>query len=741
MSFLNWILLGGMAVFAAPLIIHLLNRTRFKVVDWGAMHLLDAALQVNSQRLQWQSLLLLIIRCLIPILLAICLARPVFTGWRSAGGAGDKSLVVLIDNSISMEAIDAQGTTRFEQAVQQVQTLVDQQAPATELSLWTIGGRPVDVLNGTTFDHRRVANKLKSLSVGAGSVPVQSALAAGLKQVAGMQNASREIIVISDFQNHEWQAFGESERDAYKQQVAAESLPVHLTFLPIRDQGAATNLSVAIDALEQPLVVVDQVFRIASLVRNHGPKPAEDVAVVLNVAGTEIASRRLSIPSGGVTQAVFDCQIESPGTHVIAVRIDDAAGFAGDNISNQIVSVRTPLRVLILDKQAAAPELQRASGYLSLALSPFQANDVGKNFLLTSVVSPEQLGPNATIDHDVLVLADAPRLSDSIADEIADFVVQGGGLLMFSSQTIDVNWYNSRWGSAAKTPLLPGEYASQVKPSGPAVRIANEPSTHAALSLVSQPGSDDFASVEIQSSHNLKLVASSAAPSNDSRDSSDPLAQVLLDLETGYPLLLAKPFGQGHVMQFATAADTSGSNLPLRPIYVPLMHSLVQWLATGLEPNRNASTGEVLAIRFPTKVLREDKRSADPPLAMMTLPDRSEVELQLDASGQSNFSETAFPGVYSVAFSDDLHGENNLVERFAVNAPSDESQWQFLSVAQLNELATATGASVVVDAQELLRMQSVRANGREVWRWFLLALVALLFAELWWQQRIARGSL
>ena len=733
MSFLNWILLGGIAAFTAPLIIHLLNRTRFKVVEWGAMHLLDAALQVNSQRIQWQSLLLLLLRCLIPVLLAFGLARPVFTSWRSAGGAGDKSLVILIDNSISMQAMGTSGITRFQQAIQQAQAVIKRQAISTELSVWSIGGQPVDVLDGTTFDHARVSNKLESLPGGAGSVPVQSSLAAALKQVNTMQNASREIIVISDFQDYEWKAFSESDRAAIKQQLAAEKLPVQLTLLPLREPIAKTNLSVAIEPLDQPLLVVDQIFRISAEVRNHGDQPEENVSIVLQVAGTEVASRRLSVPPNGATQTVFDCQIESPGTHVLNVTIDDSKGLTGDNTSHRIVNVRTPLRVLLVDRQSSAPELQRASGYLSLSLSPFQSSDSGKNFMLTRVIHPDQVTKSEIVDHDVIVIGDATRLNDQVADAVAAFVRQGGGLLLFSTNTIDKNWYNSRWGAASKSPLLPAEYLPELKPLANVAHISEELSTHAALSFFKQLGSENFSSVEVKNVLGLKLISIS--------DSAESAAHVLLKLESGEALLVAKSFYAGNVLQFATSADTSDTNLPLRPIFVPLMQSLVQWLAIGTDSIRNTTTGQSLAIKPPVKTVDEKAISTEQ-VAIVTLPDRSHVEEMLDPKGQLTFSQTAFPGVYSVAAGKGA-GDPKLrnVEHYAVNATSEESGLQFLTLEQLNELASKTGASVAADAQELLTMQSLRANGREAWRWFLLALVALLFVELWWQQRITRGPL
>ena len=81
MSFLNGALLAGAAAFLIPLIIHIFNRSRFQIVTWGAMHLLESVLRVNRRQVQLEQIILLIIRCAIPILLALCLARMVVTEW------------------------------------------------------------------------------------------------------------------------------------------------------------------------------------------------------------------------------------------------------------------------------------------------------------------------------------------------------------------------------------------------------------------------------------------------------------------------------------------------------------------------------------------------------------------------------------------------------------------------------------------------------------------------------------
>ena len=47
MTLLNQILAFGAAAFLIPLVIHILNRRRFRSVEWGAMHLLESVLKVN----------------------------------------------------------------------------------------------------------------------------------------------------------------------------------------------------------------------------------------------------------------------------------------------------------------------------------------------------------------------------------------------------------------------------------------------------------------------------------------------------------------------------------------------------------------------------------------------------------------------------------------------------------------------------------------------------------------------
>ena len=62
MGFLNALLAGFAALAAVPIIIHLLNQRRFKVVVWAAMDFLLATIEKNSRRLQLQDLILMMLK-------------------------------------------------------------------------------------------------------------------------------------------------------------------------------------------------------------------------------------------------------------------------------------------------------------------------------------------------------------------------------------------------------------------------------------------------------------------------------------------------------------------------------------------------------------------------------------------------------------------------------------------------------------------------------------------------------
>src|SRR6201989_370733 len=104
-TLLSPFLIWGTLLGVIPIIIHLLNRRRFRRVEWAPMRYLKLTIQRNRRRIQLEELLLLLLRIALPVLVFLYLARPLLnpTGLEEwLGSGGRSSQVVLIDDSLSM---------------------------------------------------------------------------------------------------------------------------------------------------------------------------------------------------------------------------------------------------------------------------------------------------------------------------------------------------------------------------------------------------------------------------------------------------------------------------------------------------------------------------------------------------------------------------------------------------------------------------------------------------------------
>jgi len=102
-SFLNSIILFGLAAAAIPLLIHLLARRRLKKVYFSSLTFLKSMQKSQLRWLKIRQLLLLIVRTLIIIFLVLAFARPALRSHlRGVGAEAQTSAVVLLDNSYSM---------------------------------------------------------------------------------------------------------------------------------------------------------------------------------------------------------------------------------------------------------------------------------------------------------------------------------------------------------------------------------------------------------------------------------------------------------------------------------------------------------------------------------------------------------------------------------------------------------------------------------------------------------------
>src|SRR5262245_14050947 len=104
LAFVHPALLWGLTLGALPILLHLLQRRRYRVRRWAAMEFLRASVRRSSRRLRIEQWLLLLLRALILILAALALARPVWHAarWGWFGTRAAAHVVVVLDDSYSM---------------------------------------------------------------------------------------------------------------------------------------------------------------------------------------------------------------------------------------------------------------------------------------------------------------------------------------------------------------------------------------------------------------------------------------------------------------------------------------------------------------------------------------------------------------------------------------------------------------------------------------------------------------
>src|SRR4051812_28789933 len=94
--------IAGVIAASVPVIIHLLNRRRFRTIEWAAMKFLMEAVRRNRRMMRLRDLLLLALRTLALALFGLALARPFFAGSSTAAPNQPIHAVVVVDNSLSM---------------------------------------------------------------------------------------------------------------------------------------------------------------------------------------------------------------------------------------------------------------------------------------------------------------------------------------------------------------------------------------------------------------------------------------------------------------------------------------------------------------------------------------------------------------------------------------------------------------------------------------------------------------
>lgn len=779
MTFLNGLLAAGSLAFVVPLAIHLLFRSRFRVVDWGAMHLLDGVLRVNRRRIVWSHWLLLVLRCLIPILLAFCLARPVLTGFRTLPGSAPQTLVLVVDDSRSMAARDSQGTPRIERLKAGVNERLATLTQEDEVFL--IRTSRIDELPAR-LGVSRAAERVRRLTASGGPADLHAAVNAALQAAGQGSFPQRRIWVASDFQSVDLDETLLASLEPLGRLWRSFADPPAVSFWNLAgDTDRLSNLSVDEVEVESPAVVLGRPVPIRARIRNASESPAGNLPVTWMVDGRTIESGQVSLPPRGSATVRTTHTFTAPGKHELGVAIDVADALPEDNRRRIAVDVIEEIEVLMVDGRPGRRLLQGESDFLTIALSPFAfspppmaggtisgGDAAGASPMPGGVIRSRGLpwedragrawaGRFADeLDSpppDVLVLLNVASLDESAEAAVVEFVLGGGALIVFDGDRLDPEFYNRPWRAGDDQVEMPAESGSLVgRTAGPGLRPGGS---------FAEDSRDDDPSAEMASGGDLADGVSSRfvqrlgepdaqfspwaflrAGDQTAADrvrvvtvremTPRPGAQVWLPLADGRPLVIAHEQGAGTVVRIAIAAHPGWSNLPLRPAFVPLMQQLMLAVA-GRGPAGEVGVGE--PIRVP---LSEFDRIGGPigGAARYTVepPGEAESAIEPRRDGEPSlvFPDTDRPGVYRFRRfgKDDSGTERTSATLRVAEVDAAESQLRDAAPERVRAFAEAVGGRVFGNLDTLLAEEQTDRFGREVWRWLWLGLLGVMVGEL-----------
>ncbi len=637
MSFLNLALLGGLAAIAIPIILHLLNRRTAKVLDWGAMRFLLESVESRKKRIQLEEALLLAARCLLVGLLALAVARPfvppgssvpwvvvlpaflialvslttalVLRGNRKwfwtllglaallavgsaaavyyerqlnlkrFGTGGGKDIALIIDTSSSMQLTSGNSPgTVFAAAVAEAREIVDKAPAGSSFSLMMGGPVPVARLAEPVVNRLDVTEALNALQPGRGRMAAFDALAAAAVSLARGTNPAKEIIVLTDGQNIGWETDNKARWDALV--AGLETLPAPPQVILRKFALPATFRNAALSEIRysREVIGLDRPVSIEVTVENTGTEAITPGGVDLLIEGETLKDMTLGqLPPGARQTVRFLHQFKKPGSVIVEAKLSVTDDLPLDNTTASVCQVVERLGVLIIDGNPSGPFLERAGAFTALALAPASALQAGREpqkdrakdqagVALDPEVIP--LSRAASVEsfaaYEVVILCDVPKLADSTARRLAAWVHTGGGLLVAPGRQALPEFYNN-WRDAAGQPFLPARLLSE--------RISRDPAglalpgfTHPALAMVADPRQSDLGGALFTRWWRLE-PGDGGGSATGAR------------LGNGDAFLTGRKAGFGSVLMTCVNLDASGSNLPSRQAFVPMVHQLVYHLA------------------------------------------------------------------------------------------------------------------------------------------------------------------
>lgn len=468
---------AGTLLVAAPVLIHLINRVRFRRFRWAAMEFLLRSQRRNRRRILLEQLLLLAARVALVALAGLLLARFLGSSW--AGFRPAESLhVVVLDDRLSTgdrwRGEDGRETTAFASAKAVVERELGQLAARARTPQRLVFVRlsaPGEAVEGRLNDEtlRQLSAELaRAERPSYRHLDLSPGLEAARQAFDKRPQDDRYLHLIGDFRERQW---GGAAAEALRQRLdalARAGVRVHLVDVAHPARGERQRLplyhdNLAVVALrpETRVAALDRPVQFAVTVANYGAGERRNVRVTVKVNGAERleASVPLASVPPGHTSGTFQVAFNQPGWNEITANLEDEeAGLLADNVRYAAVEARRLVPVLIVDGDPANGA--RPGGdlfHLRTLLNAAGGFEVVAG-------SPADLERPTLGRFPSVYLLNVRELNERALANLEEYARQGGGVAFFLGERVNPDFYTKRLYAAGKG-VFPAPLADRPTPA------------------------------------------------------------------------------------------------------------------------------------------------------------------------------------------------------------------------------------------------------------------------------------
>jgi hypothetical protein len=673
MVFLAPAFLLGLGAIAIPVLIHLIQREKKRVIEFPSLMFVRRIPYQSVRRRRIRHWGLLLLRAAAIALIVAAFARPFFRQGvvAAAVGGGAREIVILLDQSASMGYGD-----HWARAQAAARTVV-RGLGADDRATLVLFGKNAEENMRATSDRTRLEAAIGAAKVGSGATRYGPALKLADSILSRSPIKRREAVLISDFQRSGWTG---SEEVRFPEGMSVSTVSV--------SSPTTANLAVPSVTFARASFSGQERITVTAGLSNKGDAPV-DVPVTLTIDGHEIQTERATVAPHAAGSVSFT-QFTLTGANVRGSIKAGSDALPADNAFHFVLAPSDPVSLVIVDSGDRADGSLFLSKALGIGTTPaFQVD----------VTTASRMTPAAFDKRAVVILNDTMFPPAAGGNALQRYLEGGGGLLVVTGD-------HTTWpqGEAA---MLPGRLGATVdRMTGRSGSLGYLDYSHPVFEVFKAPRSGDFSAAHVFRYRTLQ---------------SEPTDRVLARFDDGAIAAAERKIGAGRVIVWTSTLDDSWTDIGVKPVFLPLVHQLVRYLA-HYEPSTSWYTvGQVLDLTA------RAKGRADRSDRIVVTPSGERISRAGAGEGNEGLLELNEQGVYEVRPTSAPTGRP---EAIAVNLDPAESDLMPIDPRELVAAVTGHATQVAAQpapAQEMTREESERRQS--LWWYLLLAGLLLLAVE------------